>query len=95
MKKFLIITGILFVMFITIASVKSHKTITDPAKHVPEIENVTREYVAAVVDEVHIELFGLREGRIDVEEWMTKPFADSIEEPLEVEEWMTSPFVIN
>ena len=92
MKKFLIITGILFVMLITIASIKSHEAISDPVKHVPEIENVTMEYVAAVMDEVHIELFGLREGGIDVEDWMTKPFNTDLEEELVLEEWMTEPF---
>jgi len=33
------------------------------------------------------------ERPIQVEEWMTQPFAESIEEPLEVEEWMTKPFI--
>ena len=34
------------------------------------------------------------EDRIEVEEWTTTPFVDSVEEPLEVEEWMTKPFNI-
>jgi len=35
------------------------------------------------------------EHPVFVEEWMTKPFTDSIDEPLEVEDWMTRPFNIN
>ena len=34
------------------------------------------------------------EPRIEVEEWMTEPFVDSMEEPLEVEDWMCEPFKI-
>jgi len=30
-----------------------------------------------------------------VEDWMTRPFSDSVDEPLEVEEWMTRPFITN
>ena len=33
------------------------------------------------------------EKRIEIEQWMTKPFLDTIEEPLMVEDWMTKPFI--
>ena len=33
------------------------------------------------------------EQHIEVEEWMTKPFDNVIEEPLFVETWMTKPFL--
>lgn len=35
------------------------------------------------------------ERPVFVEEWMTMPFSDSVDEPLEVEEWMTRPFNSN
>jgi len=35
------------------------------------------------------------EEALVVEDWMTKPFVETIEEPLEVEEWMCKPFQIN
>jgi len=35
------------------------------------------------------------ETPIQVEQWMTKPFTDFVEEPLEIEDWMTKPFTIN
>ena len=65
MKKYLIIGGILLVSLITISSVKPHKH---------KFEDVSRQYIECVVDEVHIELFGLKEQPLRVEKWMTKPF---------------------
>ena len=35
------------------------------------------------------------EERVVIENWMTKPFVDSFEEPLEIEDWMLVPFNIN
>ena len=35
------------------------------------------------------------ESPVLVEEWMTMPFSDSVDEPLEVEDWMTRPFNVN
>ena len=35
------------------------------------------------------------ERSIQIEEWMTRPFSDSVDESLEVEEWMTRPFITN
>lgn len=37
----------------------------------------------------------VKEDRVVVENWMTTPFSDFVEETIEVEEWMTKPFVIN
>jgi len=34
----------------------------------------------------------LYEESIEVENWMTKPFIDTVEEELNVEDWMTKPF---
>ena len=93
MKKILIIIGITLIALITIASIKPSETIAEPEpieEYVPLTENVTREYIAAVMDEIHIELFGLQEETIHVENWMTKPFG--LEPELAVEDWMTKPF---
>ena len=93
MKKILIIIGITLIALITIASIKPNVTITEPEpieEYVPLTENVTKEYIAAIIDEVHIELFGLQEETIHVENWMTKSF--EFEPELMVENWMTKPF---
>ena len=34
------------------------------------------------------------ETPIQVEQWMTKPFSDFVEEPIMLEDWMTKPFTI-
>ena len=94
MKKILIIIGIALVALITIASIKPNATIAEPEpieEYVPLTENVTREYVAAIMDEVRIEIFGLEEETIHVEDWMTKSFG--LEPELVLEDWMTKPFI--
>ena len=93
MKKFLIIIGIALIALLTIASIKPNETIAEPEpieEYVPLTENVTMEYIAAIMDEVHIELFGLQEETIQVENWMTKSFG--LEPELAIEDWMTKPF---
>lgn len=35
------------------------------------------------------------EAELEVEEWMTEPFVESMEDPLVLEDWMTKPFKIN
>ena len=35
----------------------------------------------------------LIDSPVMIEDWMTKPFNDSVEEPLVVEDWMTKPFI--
>ena len=35
----------------------------------------------------------VNEEVIEVEDWMTRSFQDSVEEPLEIEDWMTKPFI--
>lgn len=33
------------------------------------------------------------ERPIEIQEWMTQPFFDSLDEPLVIEDWMTKPFI--
>ena len=48
----------------------------------------------SVTTPINIE-YRVYERPVLVEDWMTTPFIDSVEEPLKVEDWMTKPFNLN
>ena len=49
----------------------------------------------SVTNTPHSKSHRVYERPVFVEEWMTKPFSDSVDEPLELVEFMTKPFIAN